>query len=338
MRKFRFLAALTAVLLLLTACGKTAPETEPPTEPPTEPSVTEAVTEPVTEPAQVQTLWKERYPWAVMVDNQPQALPQSGLQTAKIIYEFLVEGGLSRLMVVTDQPTGEIGPIRSARPAVFDYVVENRAFYAHVGNSEYVRAADVADAIKDMDQFFHAGRAYYRVDRKVPPHNMYADMERFYEAAEGEGYALTPDEPFGMAVYDKETELPAGENRSAIALSYDGYLHQRYTYDDAKRIWTKTINGDPVLEESTGEPLEIKNLITISLPHWLMSNGVHYKMEDIGAGMATVYTNGQRLEVNWEKAGAESAMVLRHNGKEFPLQPGLTYILLLPEWVDVTEE
>ena len=72
-------------------------------------------------------------PYAVMINNINVARPlQSGLQDAYIIYEIIVEGGITRYMALfLDQDTERIGSIRSARHYFLDYALENDAIYVH---------------------------------------------------------------------------------------------------------------------------------------------------------------------------------------------------------------
>ena len=76
-------------------------------------------------------------PYAIMINNLGVARPlQSGLQDAYIIYEMIVEGGLTRYMALfMDQNTERIGSIRSARHYYIDYALENDAIYVHHGKS-----------------------------------------------------------------------------------------------------------------------------------------------------------------------------------------------------------
>ena len=55
-------------------------------------------------------------PYAIMINNISVARPlQSGLQDAYIIYEIIVEGGITRYMALyMDQNTARIGTVRSA--------------------------------------------------------------------------------------------------------------------------------------------------------------------------------------------------------------------------------
>ena len=76
-------------------------------------------------------------PFAVMINNIAVARPlQSGLQDAYIIYEMIVEGGITRYMALfMDQNTARIGTVRSARHYYLDYALENDAIYVHHGKS-----------------------------------------------------------------------------------------------------------------------------------------------------------------------------------------------------------
>src|SRR5699024_1777127 len=54
---------------------------------------------------------------SVKIENSPAARPQVGLQRADIVWEQLVEGGMTRLVATyhSDVPE-DVGPIRSIRP------------------------------------------------------------------------------------------------------------------------------------------------------------------------------------------------------------------------------
>ena len=74
-------------------------------------------------------------PIAVMINNHNQARPyHSGLQDAYLVYEIIVEGGITRMMALfKDQTTARIGSVRSSRHYYLDYALENDAIYVHFG-------------------------------------------------------------------------------------------------------------------------------------------------------------------------------------------------------------
>jgi hypothetical protein len=81
-------------------------------------------------------------PLAVMIENHPEARPQSGLNSASIVYEALAEGGITRFMALyrdARQPV-RVGPVRSARVYYVELANEYGAFYAHAGGNSFALA------------------------------------------------------------------------------------------------------------------------------------------------------------------------------------------------------
>ena len=62
-------------------------------------------------------------PYAIMINNIKEGLPQSGVSQAEMIYEAQVEGGITRLMALFQDVdhVEKIGSIRSARHYYIDY-------------------------------------------------------------------------------------------------------------------------------------------------------------------------------------------------------------------------
>ena len=54
---------------------------------------------------------------AIMIENSPEARPQSGLKQGGVIYEAIAEGGITRFVVLYQESRPQlIGPVRSVRP------------------------------------------------------------------------------------------------------------------------------------------------------------------------------------------------------------------------------
>lgn len=72
-----------------------------------------------------------------MINNIKVACPQEGIAQADILYECLVEGGLTRLMAVISDYTsiGVLGSVRSARDYYIDMAQNHDAIYIHAGGS-----------------------------------------------------------------------------------------------------------------------------------------------------------------------------------------------------------
>ena len=76
-------------------------------------------------------------PVAVMIENTKVCLPQYGIGNAGVIYECVVEGGITRMMALFDDYSGldQIGNIRSSRPYFVYFASEYDAIYMHAGGN-----------------------------------------------------------------------------------------------------------------------------------------------------------------------------------------------------------
>lgn len=117
---------------------------------------------------QEKDVWATRRPLAVMIENHIDARPQSGLSLADIVYESVVEGGITRFEGIfycgIANRNLTLAPVRSAREFYLPWVLEYDALYNHVGGAGICSDDTVDDRakalchieqykIKDMDQF-----------------------------------------------------------------------------------------------------------------------------------------------------------------------------------------
>ena len=91
---------------------------------------------------QILDLESNTRPIAIMINNHKTAQPlQTGLNDAYLVYEIVVEGGITRLLAVfKDAETSRIGTIRSSRHYFLDYAEENDAIYVHFGWSPQAKS------------------------------------------------------------------------------------------------------------------------------------------------------------------------------------------------------
>src|SRR5581483_1401572 len=119
-------------------------------------------------------------PFAVVVENHPDARPQSGLSQADVVYEALAEGGITRFLAIfQSQDVKSIGPVRSARTYFNDWAQEWGAVYAHVGGNSDALALIKAGipGVSDADQFFN-DPYFTRISSRRPPHNTYTSINK----------------------------------------------------------------------------------------------------------------------------------------------------------------
>ena len=103
-----------------------------------------------------------RRPLAVVINNINQALPQSGIAQADVIYEVLAEGGVTRLVAIYKEMDAEkIGPVRSTRHYFLDFALNHDAVLVHHGGSPQGYAAISNMGAANLDGM-HIVRAFFR--------------------------------------------------------------------------------------------------------------------------------------------------------------------------------
>lgn len=177
--KKRFMAAILAATFVMAGCGKTAdspiiqeiqPETSSVQTTVSEESSTEQTKEFATitertvvdgkKQSYIDGEWKDeavvdRRPLAIMIPNNPPAMPQHGLSRASIIYEAPVEGRITRLLAVVEDydDLTYIGPIRSSRDYFVYEAMALDAIYCHWGLAvPYVADLLNSDRVDNISQ------------------------------------------------------------------------------------------------------------------------------------------------------------------------------------------
>lgn len=161
--------------------------------------------------------WTKRRPLAIMVENHVDARPQSGLSKADVVYEAVVEGGITRFMGVfycaAQAKDVLVAPVRSARQFFIDIASEyNRPLYAHVGGANgddtdpRVRALEhISDygwnQATDLNQFSIGYPTFVRNYNRIPgkddlatEHTMESSTERLWAIGDKRGWTnMSPD-------------------------------------------------------------------------------------------------------------------------------------------------
>src|SRR3989440_4547387 len=140
--------------LLLAACGSSAGPTTPP---PGRPG-----------PAMVQ------------IENSILARPLSGLQQANIVYEYLAEGGITRMTAIYFSPSGSqrIEPVRSARPVTIRLWHSFHGVLFFSGANTKVLQVIQAQQIPALTEGSDGGAYFARDSSRRAPHNLYTDGSR----------------------------------------------------------------------------------------------------------------------------------------------------------------
>ncbi|MBW3590621.1 MAG: DUF3048 domain-containing protein [Actinobacteria bacterium] len=338
--------------LLGAACNNDEPQTTSAASPSPSPSPSpepEPVRCPLTGVEAPEGLDVNRPALAFKIDNHPRAQPPAGLEAADIVYEELVEGGLTRFLGVNHcRDIEDLGPIRSARAVDPDILVQySPALFAHSGASpNNLRKIGATAGIVDVSHGA-AGPAFSRRRGRPAPHNLFTSTEalRSRPAAQGvngppeTGLVFDPelgedpdepspeaDSPSPGASEPAEPEAAAAPG-TKVSLSYSGAAAVSYTYDPATRLYLRAIGGQPHLA-ATGDQLSATNVVVMKVP--VNRSGSSPEIATAGTGEAIVLRNGEAIRGEWVRPSLAHQITLVAGGKPIALAPGSTWINLLP--------
>jgi hypothetical protein len=120
-------------------------------------------------------------PLAVVVDNA-NGFPQSGFLEASAIYEFPIEGGLTRLMMIYDRiDPASVGPVRSARDYMVAAARSLNGILVHDGGAPSAMHAIASENLTTFNAF-NRGELFARAGGRSAPYNLYSSGSSLRQA------------------------------------------------------------------------------------------------------------------------------------------------------------
>ena len=282
-------------------------------------------------------------PFAVMINNISTARPlQSGLQDAFIIYEIIVEGGLTRYMALfMDQNTERIGSIRSARHYFLDYALENDAIYVHHGKSPQAQA-DFGNLGIDRIEVNNTTTGWRDTSLKVATeHTLFSSIEKLKNGIGNKRAERNKDLLLNYSV--EEIDLSEYEDAvvaNEVLIPYSNSTKPGYTYDEENKVYLRIVNGTPNTDYVTKEQLTFKNIITYQVANYTLNDGENKGRQDIkniGSGTGYYITDGYAIPINWEKTSRSSqTKYTLTDGTELKVNDGNTFIQIQPKGMTVS--
>lgn len=263
---------------------------------------------------------------AVMIENSPNARPQSGLDAADIVFEAVAEGGITRFMALfQSQAPDTVGPIRSLRPYYLDWLMGFDAAVAHVGGSG--KALQLVDrrGAKSLNQFSHSG-PYYRSSDRISPHNMYSSLKDLRSLQKRLGYDKSE-----FPLFERSEDEPAEEPKATtINIDYSSSLYQaQFRYNREDNDYSRHMAGNVHNDRETGKPITVENVVVVKMP--TSSDGQYAIMDTIGSGDAVLFKNGRAHNIRWrQKSYNDRIELLDSEGEEVSLNQGQSWFAILP--------
>ncbi len=262
--------------------------------------------------------------YVVKIDNTSSSAPQVGLDSADLIVEEMVEGGLTRLAVFYYQETPKtVGPVRSMRASDIGIVKPVSATVVASGAARRTTARIEGAKITTTTEA--QGVGFFRDGGRSAPYNLFIQLSKI--AAKPEKRWGAPENPyltFGDAS-DFKGDVPV----ASIDASFSAGHTTRWEY--GKGGWTR-----PDSYAETGKDFQPDNLLLLRV----RTRDAGYKdpagypvPETVfsGRGQGVLVHGDKALKVTWAKAFRGSPLKLKlKNGNEVKVPVGRTWIELVP--------
>ena len=330
--------------------GGSSAEPPPSTEPSASPSPTPVPT-PVTVPAPltgmpVKPAQAERRVVAVMIDDQFDARPQSGLSDADVVWQAPAEGGIPRYMAFfqTGDPPA-IGPVRSSRLYFIAWASEWRPLYVHAGGSPQAMALLTSSKgqgsyVYNADEFrWGGGRYLWRIKTRFAPHNVYSDGKHLRRLARRVG----ADPVAGQKpVWNFGDPAPLEERPEGGTITVP-YLANRITYKYNRNTnrYQRSVTGEgKQVDAGTKDRVAPTNVVVMAVNFAPLNDGSHksrLQAQVTGKGKAWIATNGKTIRGTWKKPGFRAkTRFFDRNGDPVTLTPGQTFVQVVPRSATIT--
>jgi len=259
-------------------------------------------------------------PIALMVENTPDARPQSGLIYADIVFEVVDEYGVTRYVAVYSSYDAEIiGPVRSARLyyaeiarsfdsiyAFFGTYKEGYKVIENLGLDELTALGEPEPAVTSIV----ANASYWRDWNRssIQEHTAFMSTIKLKEDAENLGYSLEGGQsPLRFKIDAVDSER-ANINNIAINFSDQNAYKTNFEYNKEENTYYKYLAGAPHTDYETGKQIAVNNVIVmITNIEGPIDQYGHMAIRTTGTsdiGKAFFFMDGNVIEGTWERTSA----------------------------------
>jgi hypothetical protein len=285
----------------------------------------------------LQRPWPDPAKWplrvlGVVVENQEDARPQTGLDRASVVYEALAEGGITRFLALYAGEVPEmVGPVRSARHYYVNWAHEHNAPLLHIGASPQGYDALAATKTASLDGI-RGDPGFWRSPSRPPPHNLYtnlADAKAILESRQ-----IAPAGSFGGLEFKQAAARRDGATVSHAKIKYGSWNYiAEWRYDPYWNDYVRWMDGAPHVDAGSGEQIRATNVLLLSMESWPIPYDREGRLEfaQVGSGQLVALMDGVAVEGTWTKATLDGITAYRDaSGAALRLNAGPTWIQIVP--------
>jgi hypothetical protein len=267
----------------------------------------------------------------VKVENAPVSRPQSGLDAADVVFEEIVEGGITRFLAVYHSTDADlVGPVRSVRPSDPDIAAPFGGLFAYSGGiPSFIQALQRTPGITDLgvDKLDEGpDKPYTRRPGRPPPSNLYTSTPKLY--AKAPSTATKPPGRFAEFLAEGQAFGGAGATPATNLTMTVGKTAVVFDYDPASKTYRRAglVEGAGVVAATN---VVVQFTRYTETDETDQSNTTVEKAVTVGSGDALILSGGTVVRGRWTKSSAGAYTTWTDStGAPVKLAPGRTWVEL----------
>ena len=286
-------------------------------------------------------------PYAIMINNISVAQPQLGIAKADIIYEILVEGGITRMMAIFQDVSGagEIGSIRSSRPYFVDIALAYDAIYIHAGGSPdaYTELKSTGitslDGVngKKQDIFF---RDKDRQKKMGLEHSLVTTSDLIAKFLPQYGVRLVHNDGYACAMVFRDDAVPAAPASSSgvtspaetVTAHFSSSKTTTFTYSPDSGAYDISQYGKAYKDGASNETITAVNVLVLKTAVDAISGDDKGRIlvDTTGSGKGYYFCGGQYQQITWSRKSINNQFAFTlGDGSSLAFAKGRTYICIV---------
>ncbi|MEQ9086752.1 MAG: DUF3048 domain-containing protein [Pontimonas sp.] len=271
---------------------------------------------------------------AVKIDNTSSGRPQVGIAAADIVFEELVEGGVTRYLAVFHSAIPEeVGPVRSGRPQDADLVrsLGGVFVFSGVGNAnvrEIIRGTGLQLVEHDTSGGTPDGEYFFRSSRKPAPWNLHisaSDLAASYTSLD------SPAQQFSyVSDPSQAAAVVLGDDAQSIQVGFSTGVESIWEWDEPTGTYLKFLSNGSPDTDADGTQIAATNVLVFT-PNYFDVEGLPSAKIAGTRESAIIFTGGKTVSAIFDASVlGEPIRLLDGEDQPLSLSPGKTFILLPP--------
>lgn len=274
---------------------------------------------------------------SIKIENSDVSRPQIGLNSADVVYETVVEGGITRFNCIFHSKVPKtVGPVRSARLSDQWIVPQYDGLLFFSGRSSSVGAALRKHDIPQLDQA-KIPAAYFRVSNRSAPHNLMLDTSKGMKEAKRKGYRVTSK---AIALqFDRQSDSTT-PTVSTINIPFSSSNKVKWEYDEDTGLFKRFNDGAVHRDAATGKQITANNVVVMWATYTAathdMVGSTTWDIDLGGEGKVSVFKDGNRYDGTWKADRKTPPTFFDKDGNPIKLSVGRTWFQVVPKDVKIT--